>query len=67
MPRRKAQYIGLTLAVLKKQLVVRNAWEIPLDDFDSMAVLPEDDPFIPPDVKDAAVTTRLAEQRRRKS
>ena len=52
--------IGLGLAILKSQLIVRNAWEIPLNDIDATAFNDEDDPCIPPDVKDAPVTALLA-------
>ena len=52
--------IGLRLAILKDQLIVKNAWEVTLNDFDAPALIEEDDPFIPSDVKDAPVTELLA-------
>jgi hypothetical protein len=52
--------IGLGFAILKSQLIVRNAWEISLNDIDASAFNDEDDPCIPPDIKDAPVTALLA-------
>jgi hypothetical protein len=52
--------MGLGLGILKNELVVRNAWEIPINDLDSSAFTAEDDPLIPPDAKDAPVTALLA-------
>jgi hypothetical protein len=51
---------GLTLSILKGQLIVRNAWEVSVNDFDAPAFTEEDDPYIPPDVKEAPVTALLA-------
>jgi hypothetical protein len=52
--------IGLGLALLKDQLIVKNAWEVAPNDFDAAAFIDEDDPFIPSGVKDAPVTELLA-------
>jgi hypothetical protein len=55
----------LDLAILKTQLIVRNAWEVPPDDLDAVAFTEDDDPFIPADVKDAPVTALLKAIRER--
>ena len=52
--------IGLGFAILKSQLIVRNAWEVSLNDIDAPAFNDEDDPYIPLEVKDAPVTALLA-------
>jgi hypothetical protein len=39
--------IGFRLAILKSELVVRNAWEIAMGDVDMMGLSTEDDPAIP--------------------
>jgi hypothetical protein len=52
--------MALDLAILKDELIVRNAWEIPINDVDSSAFTADDDPLIPSDVKDAPVTALLA-------
>lgn len=52
--------VGLDLAILKNELVVRNAWEISVNDPDCLAFTADDDPLIPPDVKDAPVGALLA-------
>ncbi len=49
--------------ILKDQLIVRNAWEVSLNELDAAAFGHDDDPFIPPDVKDAPVTRLLAAMR----
>jgi hypothetical protein len=46
-------------AVLKRELYVRNAWEIGKNDCDSVGILPTDDPVIPPDHQDAPVLELL--------
>jgi len=57
--------MGLQLGILKDDLIVRNAWEVPINDPDSAAFTPDDDPVIPPDVRDAPVTSLLAAIRER--
>jgi hypothetical protein len=57
--------VGLGLAILKDQLIVRDAWEVSLNDLDAAALSPDDDPVIPPDVKDAPVTALLGAMRDR--
>jgi hypothetical protein len=52
--------MSLDLGILKHQLIVRNAWEISINDIDSPAFTADDDPLIPPDIKDAPVTALLA-------
>ena len=52
--------IGLGVAILKDQLIVKNAWEVAVNDLDCPALIDEDDPLIPPDVQDAPVTEALA-------
>lgn len=56
---------GLALAVRKGQLIVRNAWEVAINDLDAGVFSEEDDPYIPPDVKDAPVNALLAVIRER--
>ncbi|MFQ3458626.1 hypothetical protein PMN64_35650, partial [Bradyrhizobium sp. UFLA01-814] len=51
--------IGLSLAIMKTQLVVKNAWEVSLNDLDVPAITHDDDPFIPADVETAPVTEVL--------
>ena len=38
----------LSSSILKKQIVIREAWEIGINDEDCMAIQPDDEPFIPP-------------------
>jgi len=52
--------MALDLAILKDKLIVRNAWEISINDVDSAAFTADDDPLIPSDVTDAPVTALLA-------
>ena len=61
----KLPAMGMALAILKGQLIVRNAWEVSVNDFDVPTFSGEDDPFIPPDVTDAPVTSLLAAIRER--
>lgn len=51
--------VGLGLALLKDQLVIRNAWEVGPNDIDAPAFIDEDDPCIPPHVEDAPVAALL--------
>ena len=51
--------LGLGLAILKDQLIVRNAWEVGVHDLDATAFGPEDDPVVPPDAKDPPVSALL--------
>jgi hypothetical protein len=55
----------MALAIRKEQLIVRNAWEVSVNDFDVPAFREEDDPYIPPDVTHAPVTSLLAAIRER--
>jgi hypothetical protein len=43
--------IGFGLAIQKSELVVRNAWEISMDDIDVMGLSPDDTPVIPAGVE----------------
>ncbi len=52
--------INFGLSILKDQLIVRNAWEISLNDVDAMAFTEEDDPFIPSDIINAPISALLA-------
>ncbi|MEQ1750548.1 MAG: hypothetical protein ABL974_14065, partial [Prosthecobacter sp.] len=45
----------LSSSILKKSIVIRNAWEIGIHDEDCMAIQPDDDPFIPPEVADPPI------------
>jgi hypothetical protein len=51
--------VGLDSAILKGQLIVKNAWEISLNNLDAPALICEDDPLIPPDVEEAPVAVLL--------
>jgi hypothetical protein len=55
--------VDLDLAILKDRPIIRNAWEVSLNDLDAAAFSPDDDPVIPPDVRDAPVTALLAAMR----
>ena len=46
-------------SILKRELIVREAWEIGINDIDGMGLLPDDEPFIPDDVSDAPVNKLL--------
>lgn len=59
--------VGLGLGVRKVELVVRNAWEIPLHDPDAAVIGAEDDPVIPPDVANAPVLEVLSAVRARRA
>jgi hypothetical protein len=48
------------LSILKGQLIVRNAWEVGVNDFDAPVFSEDDDPGIPPEVIDAPVVSLLA-------
>ena len=54
------------LTILKRPLVVRPAWQIGEHDPDFVALAPDDDPIIPPDVIDAPVLSALKRMRDRK-
>lgn len=57
--------ITLALAIRKDEVSIRNAWEVGPNDMDSVAILADDDPYIPSDVQDLPVREllRLKEQR----
>lgn len=55
--------IGLGLSIVKEQLIVKNAWEVSLNDIDAGVFTSDDDPVIPEDVKDAPVSGLLAKIR----
>jgi hypothetical protein len=52
--------IGFRLAIQKSELVVRNAWEIAVDDIDVMGLSPDDDPVIPAGVENPPCKEVLA-------
>jgi hypothetical protein len=51
--------IGLGLAIQKEELVIRQAWEIGLNDIDAPAFLADDDPVIPPEVENPPINELL--------
>lgn len=61
-----APEIEFKLALLKRHLHVRPAWQIGENDHDIVALDDEEDPFIPEDVVDAPVIKAIALQRARK-
>ena len=52
--------IGFRLAILKPELIVRNAWEIAAGDVDLMGLSPDDDPVIPAGVENPPCNDVLA-------
>lgn len=42
-----------TLAIRKKEMIVKNAWEIGINDIEQVAIRKDDDPWIPEGVVDA--------------
>ena len=50
-------------AILKKELFVRNAWEIGLNDLDSVVIVNGDKPIIPNDVANAPVLELLRDRK----
>lgn len=59
--------IEFKLALLKRQLHIRPAWQIGENDQDILALDEEEDPFIPSEVVDAPVIKAIAALRARKS
>ena len=55
--------LNFELAILKRNLVVRKAWEITENDPDVCAIGDDDDPLLPTDVEDPPIL-RALEQRR---
>ncbi len=53
-------------SVAKRELHVRNAWEIGRHDPDTAGIMPDDDPIIPPDVESAPVLALLEWKRKRR-
>ncbi len=51
--------------ILKRELIVKEAWEIGRNDIDSVGILPEDQPTIPDGVDDQTVNDLLAWKRSR--
>ena len=51
--------IGWDLRLFKRKLFVRPAWEIGPEDLDSVAILDDDDPVVPPGVDDPPVLRLL--------
>lgn len=51
--------VGLGVAIRKDEIIVRQAWEIGPHDIDSGAILADDDPVIPADVKNPPVRELL--------
>ncbi|MFL0107867.1 hypothetical protein, partial [Tenacibaculum maritimum] len=45
----------LTRGIEKKELIIKNAWEISINDMDSMVIREEDKIIIPENVKNAPV------------
>jgi hypothetical protein len=58
--------IHTDLVIEKRQLIVRPAWEIGEHDPDGMGISEDDDPIVPPDVKDAPILALLKRRRRSK-
>ena len=52
--------IGLHLAIQKSGVVVRNAWNIAMDDVDVMGLSPDDDPVVPAGVENPPCREVLA-------
>jgi hypothetical protein len=48
--------------ILKTELIIREAWEIGLNDPDRMGITPDDNPIIPSDIKNAPVLEILKER-----
>jgi hypothetical protein len=57
--------VFLELAFGKKKLDVRSAWEIGENDFDMVAIEPDDDPIIPAGVRDPPIVQTLKRVRER--
>ena len=54
----------LKQAIAKTELIVKNAWEIGLNDLDSVAILPDDDPLIPDDIENVPILALLEKKRK---
>jgi hypothetical protein len=52
--------MGLEFGILKAELVVKNAWEISVNDLDAGGITKDDDPVIPTGTKDAPIVSLLA-------
>ena len=61
---RGAAISALDNSIAKKELRVRNAWEIGLDDIDSTGIMTDDDPIIPSSRRDDAPVLELLRRRR---
>ncbi|WP_374661823.1 hypothetical protein [Inhella sp.] len=59
--------IEVKLALLKRSLRIRPAWQVSENDHDLVALDPDEDPFIPDDVADAPVIKAIAAKRARSS
>ncbi|WP_321840816.1 hypothetical protein [Paraburkholderia bannensis] len=56
--------VGLGAAIRKDEIIVRQAWEIGPNDVDSVAILPDDDPVLPPEMENPPVVELLQLKRR---
>lgn len=48
--------LAFDYAILKNDIEIRNAWEIGIESWLSLAITPDDQPFIPPHVTNAPIT-----------
>ncbi|WP_371367787.1 hypothetical protein SRRS_15980 [Sporomusa rhizae] len=48
--------LAFDYAILKNDIEIRNAWEVDIESWLSLAITPDDDPFIPPNVTKAPIT-----------
>ncbi|SFQ57773.1 hypothetical protein SAMN05216578_101152 [Halopseudomonas formosensis] len=63
----RAPEVEFKLALLKRHLHIRPAWQIGENDHDIVALDDDEDPFIPDDVVDAPVIKAIASRRARKN
>lgn len=52
--------------ILKRELIIRNAWEINENDFEAMAINKNDEPLIPTDIFDAPILKVLGKKNNQK-
>lgn len=67
LPNQGAPEIEFKLALLKRHLHIRPAWQISENDHDIVALDDDEDPFIPEGVVDAPVVKAIAARRARKN
>ncbi len=61
LPKEKSQPKVLNeLSILKKELYIRHAWDVGMNDPDMAAILPDDQPIIPSDVTNAPILETLS-------